>query len=197
MTTAPEWLEALAGGDDSRAEAAAQALAALGQAALPGLRELIAPASGTGEAPEARWWAARTLALIDSPEAAGLLLGLLDDPDEAVRACAIAGLGEERRPESAPRLAALLAEPSPFLARLAGDALIRLGPAAMPELLLALQDAASPQRRAQAARALAHLAVPESIPALFRALEDESMLVQHWAEEGLERLGVGMVYFSA
>jgi HEAT repeat protein len=197
VTAPSEWLSELTSGDEARAEAAAQALAALPEgAALPDLRALLAPAEGAAAA-EARWWAARALALIPGPEAAALLLALLDDPDEAVRACAVAGLGEHARPEAAPRLAALLGDASPFLARLAGDALIRTGPAAAPELLQALQDMASAQRRAQAARALAHLALPETIPALFRALEDESALVQHWADEGLERLGVGMVYFNA
>lgn len=206
-------LARLGSADDTQAEAAAQALALYGEAALPGLRGLVAPVEVAPEAVapggrsyegsdapasqggEARWWAARALALIDSPEAVRLLRGLLGDPE--VRACAIAGLGERARVESIPDLIAVLSDADSFVARLAGDALIRIGRPAVPELTRALADPASQQRRIQAARALAHLAAPESIPALFRALEDDSMFVQHWADEGLERLGVGMVYFNA
>jgi HEAT repeat protein len=55
---------------------------------------------------------------------------------------------------------------------------------------------AQPRVRVNAARALAAIADPAAIPALFGALEDESVLVQHWAEAGLEKLGVGTVYFA-
>ena len=188
------WLHDLAG-DDLRAEAAARELAAQGVAALPSLREIVASAGGASE--DARWWAARALALIDSPEAVRLLLGLLADPDPALRACAVAGLGERASAEAVPALIDLLADPSPFLARLASDALIHIGPAAVAPLITALGDAASQQRRFLSARALSRLAAPESIPALFRALEDDSSLVQFWADEGLDRLGIGMLYFDA
>jgi HEAT repeat protein len=193
----PESIEALiaefAGGDDLRAEAAAQRLAALGAAALPRLAPLAAARGSPGN--DGRWWAARTLAMIDGPQAEALLMDLLDDPDPDLRACAAVGLGERRSLAATARLAGLLDDASPYLARLAGDALIRIGLAAAPDLIAALQDAASPQRRAGAARALAHLAAPEAIPALFQALEDESTLVRHWADEALDRLGLGMVYF--
>ncbi len=186
----------LESGDDSRAEAAAHELAALGEAALPRLLEL-ASAAGRATGGDGRWWAARTLALIDSPQSAPLLLGLLGDPDPGLRACAIAGLGERRSAEAVPALVDVLADASPFLARLASDALIQIGRAAVPALTQALVDPQAQQRRFLAARALAHLAAPESIPALFHALEDDSSLVQYWADEGLDRLGVGMLYFDA
>jgi HEAT repeat protein len=49
--------------------------------------------------------------------------------------------------------------------------------------------------RVNLARALALIGDTAAIPALFRALDDESAIVAHWADEGLERLGVGQVYF--
>ncbi|MBI3361914.1 MAG: HEAT repeat domain-containing protein [Chloroflexi bacterium] len=183
----------LTSGDDVRAETAAPALAALGDTALWRLRELIAPDSRDADA---RWWAARTLALIDSPGAIELLTSLLDHPDAELRACAIAGLGERRAADAIPQLIAALADPSSYLARLAGDALVRIGKPAAPDLIRALQESASQQTRIHAARALAFISAPESIPALFRALEDESSLVQYWADEGLDRLGLGMLYFN-
>ncbi len=200
MTAAnPPAIEALlaefASGADERAEAAAHQLAAQGNAALAALTALLTGPAAIGD--DKRWWAARTLALLDAPESEGLLLGLLADADPALRACAIAGLGERGTEAAAPALGDLLADPSPYLARLAGDALARLGRPAVGALTIALQDPHSAQKRAQAARALGLIKAPETIPALFHALEDESALVQYWADEALDRLGVGMVYFKA
>jgi HEAT repeat protein len=188
-------------GDDDRAEAAASALAAQGEATLPVLRELLDAGAPRGrvdvERSDRRWWAARSLALIDSPAAVALLLPLLSDPDADLRACAIAALGARRAVEAVSALVAALADPSPYLSRLASDALIQIGPPAVPDLIRALQTSASQQTRIHAARALALLAAPESIPALYHALEDDSSLVQYWADEALERLGLGMIYFNA
>jgi HEAT repeat protein len=90
---------------------------------------------------------------------------------------------------------ACLGDPSPFLARTAADSLQRLGASAVPALIAALKDQDA-QTRGLAARALAHLKDKSSIPALFNALEDDSAIVQFWADEGLERMGVGQVYFK-
>jgi HEAT repeat protein len=46
-------------------------------------------------------------------------------------------------------------------------------------------------------RALSLLKDRAAIPDLFVALDDPSTLVRHWAEQGLEDLGVGMVFFRA
>jgi len=37
---------------------------------------------------------------------------------------------------------------------------------------------------------------PGVTPYLFAALDDASPLVQHWAERGLERRGIAMVFFA-
>ena len=169
-------LEDLFSGEEARAEAA---LAQVTAADVPGLIDHLAE----GER-DARQWAA-----------AGLGRGPAD-PDQAVRAAVLHSLGEQRAPAALTPLLFALADPSPFLARIAGDALIKLGPAAVPALCRALEQEAEPRVRVALTRALAHLADPRAIPALFRALDDDSALVQHWADEGLERLGVGQVYFQ-
>jgi len=51
----------------------------------------------------------------------------------------------------------------------------------------------SPAARAGAARALIPLESHAAIPALFAALDDESVMVTHYAQDALWRLGVGMV----
>jgi HEAT repeat protein len=50
--------------------------------------------------------------------------------------------------------------------------------------------------RLKAVRALALLEDQRAIPILFQALDDESALVAHWADEGLQRMGVGMSFFK-
>lgn len=129
------------------------------------------------------------LAQVSTPE----LITALGEPDPGVRACALYALGS--RPESIPALAGCLADSSQFIARTAADALQRIGQPAVPALIEALKDQ-NAQVRGLAARALAHIKDTASIPALFSALEDESAFVQYWADEGLERMGVGQVYFK-
>lgn len=113
--------------------------------------------------------------------------------DAGVRACAIYALGD--RPEAVSTLVGCLADPGQFVARTAADALQRLGKPAAAALVEALENP-SAQVRGLAARALAHIKETSSIPALFKALDDESAFVQYWADEALERMGVGQVYFK-
>jgi HEAT repeat protein len=124
-----------------------------------------------------------------------LIRTALGETDTEIRAAAIYALGMRSEPEAIVLLINCLNDSSPFLARTASDSLQRIGSAAVPALIDSLksQDA---QTRGLAARALAHLGDKSSIPALFHALEDESTVVQYWADEGLERLGVGQVYFK-
>lgn len=123
------------------------------------------------------------------------LLSALGDTDSEVRACAIYALGTRREPEATAALVNLCSDPSPFLARTAADSLWRIGKPAVPALVEALNHRDG-QTRGLAARALAHIQDESSIPALFNALDDESAVVQYWADEALERMGAGMVYFK-
>jgi HEAT repeat protein len=70
--------------------------------------------------------------------------------------------------------------------------LIQIGQPAAPALIDALSNP-SPATRAGAARALVPLESHAAIPALFAALDDESVMVTHYAQEALWRMGVGMV----
>ena len=182
-------LDELFSGDDERAQAAASQATA---DCLPALRAALA-----GNDPDRRWWAVAALAHVPDERATELLSGAASDPDPDLRAAAIHALGYRAAPESVAPLVRALSEPSDYVARLAADALIRIGRPAVPDLIEALMNDPHPRVRAGAARALAFSADPAAIPALFGALEDESLLVQHWVDEGLDKLGVGQVYFSA
>ncbi len=181
-------LDDLFSGDEARASAA---LEAVDETHLPALLEALT----SGDA-DARWWAACALARLPDRRATSALLAAAADLDPEVRTAALHALGERRAPEAVTPLLFALSDRSLYLARIAADALIHIGEPAVPGLIRALEQDAAPQVRANAARALALIGDKSAIPALFHALDDDSMMVQHWAEEGLERMGVGQVYFK-
>lgn len=192
---------AINAGDDSAAEAAAVKLAAHGAAALAGLQPLLASPD-----PDRRWWALRVLGESGADEAGGLLAAGLTDPDPAARQCAALALrswavqaapaGREAAAGAAVApLASWLGSPDKLLSRLAGDALAALGPPVVPGLLQVMETGRH-AARLEAARALALIADPRAIPALFAVFEQPSPLLEYWANEGLERMGVGMRFFD-
>jgi len=181
-------LDELFSGDDARAIAAARQA---GEAELPRLLDALRQPDS-----DRRWWAACALAHVPGPAATEALIRLAADADADLRAAALHGLGQRGTPDVIPPLLFSLGDSSDFLARLSADALIRLGKVAVPSLVRALAEDVQPRVRANAARALALIGDTAAIPALFKALEDESVLVQSWAEEGLERMGVGQIYFQ-
>ncbi len=180
----------LTGGDDERAEVAAQKLAAYGKESVPILRQLLV-SSDT----DARWWALRALAEINDPQVVPLLVTGLGDADPGVRGCAALALRGRPEPLAIPDLIRLLGEGNALLARLAADALTVIGSEAVPALLAVMEN--GPQvGRLEAVRALALIGDQRAIPALFAALDEDSALLEYWASEGLERMGVGMVFFK-
>jgi HEAT repeat protein len=190
-------LDDLFSGDDDRALAA---LAGIGPEHLPDLQAALLSSEAD---PDRRWWAVRALAELAradvapqaDPTALSLLLTATADTNVDVRAAVFQALGETRAVEAITPLLFALSDPSTYLTRIATDGLIHIGSPAVPGLIRALENDAQPRVRVSAARALALIGDPSAIPALFHALEDESNLVQHWADEGLERMGVGQVYF--
>lgn len=183
-------VQELAEGDDLKAEQTAQRLATHGDAALDALQPLL-------KSPQidARFWAVRTLAMVAGPRAAALRLKALHDAEAEVRLCALRAMCEQPTPQAMAELSAQLGGADPLAARLAGNALIRLGGEALTPLVAALREG-TPHARIEAARALAELRHPELIAPLFAALEDHSTIVRHWAEIGLERLGQDFVFFA-
>lgn len=193
-----DFLDSIAAGDDTRSEKAALALGQLGDAALGPLRDLLAEAD-----PDRRWWAARALASLGTPAAQALLIPALEDAHPDVRACAAQGLGELRATQglgelraaqAVPALVRCMGERGAFVSRIAADALAHIGPPAVPALIAALREG-STAARVGAARALGIIQPQEAVPVLCAALGDPSAAVTHYAEEALERMGVGIVLF--
>ena len=177
-------------GSDIRAEKAALQLASAGSQSLEILSQLI-----EHQNPDVRWWATRSLAEIHTTEASQLLLKVLHDPEPEVRQCAALALRGQPRTESIPQLIHLLSAPDQLLARLAGDALIAIGGEAVPPLIEVMDEEPQPARL-EAARALAAIGDTRAIPVLFKVFEGDSAIMEHWAEQGLEKMGVGTMYFK-
>jgi HEAT repeat protein len=142
-----------------------------------------------------RWWAVRILSEIHGDGAADLIRKALFDADAEVRQCAALALRSRPDPRALTGLLGLLSETDHLSARLAGDSLSELGSAAIPRLTEILTDG-SPGARVEAARALALMDGLDAVPILFQCLEDESALVELWADEGLQRRGIGMTFFQ-
>ena len=184
---------ALQSGEDALAQEAVEQLAAMpaeAQAAVvDGCRALLNHPNA-----DTRWWTVRALSEVSDPAGGELLAQALRDPDQAVRQCAALALRLQPHPAAIAPLAALLADRDPLLAGLATDALAAHGQAAVPVLLEQLQSGAL-GAKALAARALTKIGDPRAIPGLIAALDGDSALLEYWAAEGLERMGVGMAFF--
>ena len=183
-------LAELASADDARAARALSQLPQHGELALDYLLDLL-----DSPQPDHRWWAAAALASIDHPRSRQGLIRALRDSDSGVRQCAAAGLRRLPAPEAIPALIEALSATDRLFARLASGALAVLGADAVSDLTLAMRSE-DPRTRIEAARALGEVGDGSAIPALFAALSDPSAVVVHLAEIGLERLGVGMVFFE-
>jgi HEAT repeat protein len=73
--------------------------------------------------------------------------------------------------------------------------LINIGKPAVPSLIEKVKSA--PQSaRILALRALVEIRDPRAIPVMMQVMEEDSALLQHWAKEGLEKLGLDMVYMK-
>ena len=189
MTTLESLLDDLVSGDETRAEAAVPRLVEMGEAAIPSLLDLTRSTDA-----DARWWGLR--ALSSSPHSrTEWLIPFLNDPAPEVRQCAalgLAGLPDESAVQ--PLVHALNNEDS-MVASLAANALVKIGGAAVPSLIAVVKNGPQSQR-IHALRALAEIRDHRAIPIMMQVMQENSALLQHWAQEGLERLGLDMVYIK-
>ena len=182
-------LEELTCGDDERATAAAAGIAKAGESALPELGTLF-------ESPDAerRWWAVRTLAEMGKPPVEWLTRALGDaSPD--IRAAAALALAAHPTDEAASALVDGLGDVDGVVSVLCVSALNAIGSSAVPALLEAF--ASSSQRgQIQIMRALAGISDPRAIGLMLKATDEDSSMLCYWAQQGLERLGLDMVYLK-
>ena len=79
--------------------------------------------------------------------------------------------------------------------RQSGNALAKIGAPAVTGLLEVMKET-SPSVRIIALRALAEIRDHRAIPVLMKSMNEESAVLQYWAQTGLERLGLDMVYIK-
>ena len=182
--------EELVCGEDDRAESAATKLAGFGEPLLPKMRLLL-----ESDNPDVRWWVIRTLAQFESPPPE-LLVHSLTDESQEVKQCAALAISHHPTNLAIRGLLTLLEDPDSVSSHLAAAALISLGADALPFIFEKLSNLQGIPR-VEAIRAIACIADHRSIPILMAALEEDSLAINYWAEEGLERLGLGMVYMKA
>ncbi|HSB66119.1 MAG TPA: HEAT repeat domain-containing protein [Anaerolineales bacterium] len=183
-------LDELSCGEDERAEVALTRLSIWGPEIVEILQERL-----DNPEPDVRWWAVRGLAEIHDERVPEMLLKALADADKGVRWCAGLALRNHPSEKAVPALINLLSNEESLTRRLAGDALVAIGSPVVPRLLEVMQ-VGDLLARLEAVRALAKIGDESAIPTLFAALDDSSALIEYWANEGLEKMGVGMVFYN-
>jgi HEAT repeat protein len=196
-------LSDLTSGNEIRAEKAVSGLIDLGEEAIPALVDLTRASEV-----DHRWWALRVLA--QSPHSqAEWLAPFLNDPAREVRQCAALGLAIKPDENATQFLVQALSDKDSMVSSLAVNALVKLGSAAVPALIEVVKrspdgssvahrvEGNAPQSaRIHALRALAEIRDHRAIPIMMKVMEEDSALLQHWAKEGLDRLGLDMVYIK-
>jgi HEAT repeat protein len=190
VSTLQGLLNDLTSGEERLAENAVVSLIELGNDAITALMDLTRSPDV-----DSRWWALRTLAQSPLCRTEWLIPFLLNDPAPEVRQCAALGLAGKPDESATRPLIQALSDEDGMVANLAGNALVKIGSAAVPSLIEAVKN--EPQSaRIQALRALAEIRDHRAIPVMMKVMEEDSALLQHWAKEGLERLGLDMVYIK-
>ncbi len=187
MPEANRLLSELTSGDDARAEAAALVLAGEAEGSLPILIPVLASSD-----PDQRWWAVRTLAAMKEVPIDLLRTALRDEAAEVREAAALA-MAAHPAESAIPELVEALGDVDSLVSSLAVNALISIGKASVQALLEAFPTA-SQRARIQVMKALATIKDPTAIATMLKASEDDSAVLSYWAQEGLDALGLSMVY---
>ncbi len=188
-TSMKDVLAELTSGDDERAEKIIPNIPALGMAAIPELLELT-----RSDSADVRWWGVRALAASPHTRTENLL-PLLNDSAPEVRAATVLALSEHPHESAVPALIKALADEDSLTAGLAGNALAKIGAPSVAGLLTVMNEAPL-HIRILALRALAEIRDHRSIPIMMNSMNEDSAVLQYWAQEGLERLGLNMVYMK-
>ncbi len=182
-------LSELTSGSDDRAERVIPSIVEFGAAALPALLELT-----HSESDDERWWAVRALAASPYTRTESLL-PLLNDSAPEVRAATALALSLHPHEAAVSGLIRALADEDAMTAGLAGNALVKIGGPSVAALIGVMKEAPL-SVRIIVLRTLAEIRDHRAIPVLMQSMNEESAVLQYWAQTGLERLGLDMVYIK-
>jgi len=183
-------LNDLINGDEERAESAVASLVELGEDVIPALMDLTrSPDVDT------RWWALRTLAQSPLCQTEWLIPFLESDPSPEVRQCAALGLAGKADESAVQPLVHALTDADAMVGSLSAMALVKIGSESVPSLIEVVKSGKQ-SARILALRALAEIKDHRAIPIMMKVMGEDSSLLQHWAKEGLDRLGLDMIYIK-
>lgn len=183
------FLKAVSLGDDEQAEFAVKEIAALGSDCLPAISDML-----KSNEVDQRWWGVRALAQMAEPPM-DLLMARLEDQSEEVRQCALLAVCHHHSSAAIQPVIRLLHARDGMTVNLAASALIAIGKESIPVLLNELPGM-NGYNRVEAYRVLANLEEQDCIPVLMKGMEEDSIMINYWCEEGLTRLGLDMVYMK-
>jgi HEAT repeat protein len=182
-------LKDLTSGNETRAEEAVQSLIDLGEESITAIKHLKRSTQVVNPG-----WGLRVLA--QSPHAKPeWLVPFLSDPAREVRQCAALGLAIKPEESATQPLVQALSDEDSMVSSLAVNALVKIGKPAVPALIDVVTRATQ-SARIHGLRALAEIRDHRAIPLMMKVMEEDSALLQHWAKEGLDRLGLDMVYIK-
>lgn len=190
MSRLQNLLDDLTSGDEVRAEKAVSPLIELGEDAISSLLDLT-----RSKDVDSRWWALRTLAQSPHCRTEWLVPFLANDPVPEIRQCAALGLAVKPDESVTQPLVQALSDEDSMVCSLAANALVKIGGAAAPSLI-EIVTSGKQSARIYALRALAEIKDHRAIPIMMKVMQEDSALLQHWAKEGLDRLGLDMVYIK-
>ena len=190
MSELQDLLNELTSGDEERAEKSVALLVELGEDVIPALMDL----TGSSDV-DTRWWALRTLAQSPHCRTEWLIPFLESDPAPEVRQCAALGLAGKADESATQPLVHALNDADSMVGSLSATALVKIGGAAVPSLIETVK-VGKQSARILALRALAEIKDHRAIPIMMDVMQEDSSLLQHWAQEGLERLGLDMIYIK-
>lgn len=183
-------LAAIRANDD---EATEQVVTSYTVESAPALNDILALFDA--EDADQRWWAVRTAAAV-APLTEGGAIKLetplrdrLHDSDPSVRCAAALAAGHLQLAGLVDELACALGDERGWVRSSAADALALLGEPAVPALLKVL---AGPEQgaRTRAAYALSKIRTMEVANAFYHYLQDDNQLVQTYAYDTLEQMGL-------
>ncbi len=180
---------AIAAGDDDLAEELAQQLPAGNEHHLAALTAWL-----TDPDPNWRWWGVRALAVAAWRGAQAnarleLLRQRLHDTEPSVRCAAALAIAELKLTAAAADLIEMLNDPNGWVRAAAAAALALLGEGVVPALAAVLA-AGPPGARARAAHALSKIRTLETAQVFYHYLDDDNQLVQTYAFDTLEQMGL-------
>jgi HEAT repeat protein len=127
------------------------------------------------------------------------LIPLLQDSAPQVRAAAALAISLHPHEMAVSALIQALTDEDSMTAGLAGNALVKIGRPAVTQLIEYMNagDQKVPLHiQILILRTLAEIRDHRAIPVFMKSMNEESAVLQYWAQTGLERLGLDMVYIK-